>query len=173
MLSEDDEENREADASAGRFVRYQFTPAFLKLRTVGATWVTHSRQQKKKENPRLACAQTITSASALSQSSKSNATVLLHKRTTRDCDVQSDYSLCVFPPWPNPIIVWNSPLETDPSTTFAWSRDTTFAITCWRASTLTLASASRTAETPASTSTSSLSYLKAWVSHIPFPGDSC
>ncbi|XP_067360297.1 protein unc-119 homolog B-like isoform X2 [Channa argus] len=34
---EDDEENREADASAGRFVRYQFTPAFLRLRTVGAT----------------------------------------------------------------------------------------------------------------------------------------
>lgn len=36
-VPEDDEENREADASAGRFVRYQFTPAFLKLRTVGAT----------------------------------------------------------------------------------------------------------------------------------------
>ncbi|XP_067360298.1 protein unc-119 homolog B-like isoform X3 [Channa argus] len=35
--TEDDEENREADASAGRFVRYQFTPAFLRLRTVGAT----------------------------------------------------------------------------------------------------------------------------------------
>ncbi|XP_029006901.1 protein unc-119 homolog B-like isoform X1 [Betta splendens] len=34
---EDEEENREADASAGRFVRYQFTPAFLRLRTVGAT----------------------------------------------------------------------------------------------------------------------------------------
>lgn len=42
MLSEDDEENREADANAGRFVRYQFTPAFLRLRTVGATWVTHT-----------------------------------------------------------------------------------------------------------------------------------
>uniref|UniRef100_A0A8U8BNP0 Uncharacterized protein n=1 Tax=Geospiza parvula TaxID=87175 RepID=A0A8U8BNP0_GEOPR len=27
----------ELDASAGRFVRYQFTPAFLRLRTVGAT----------------------------------------------------------------------------------------------------------------------------------------
>ncbi|TKS70897.1 Protein unc-119 -like protein B [Collichthys lucidus] len=35
--TEDDEENREGDASAGRFVRYQFTPAFLRLRTVGAT----------------------------------------------------------------------------------------------------------------------------------------
>ncbi|XP_071349614.1 protein unc-119 homolog B-like [Trachinotus anak] len=35
--TEDDEENREADVSAGRFVRYQFTPAFLRLRTVGAT----------------------------------------------------------------------------------------------------------------------------------------
>ncbi|KAG7229750.1 hypothetical protein INR49_012546 [Caranx melampygus] len=35
--TEDDEENREADASTGRFVRYQFTPAFLRLRTVGAT----------------------------------------------------------------------------------------------------------------------------------------
>uniref|UniRef100_A0A8C4D9U7 GMP phosphodiesterase delta subunit domain-containing protein n=1 Tax=Dicentrarchus labrax TaxID=13489 RepID=A0A8C4D9U7_DICLA len=35
--TDDDEENREADASAGRFVRYQFTPAFLRLRTVGAT----------------------------------------------------------------------------------------------------------------------------------------
>uniref|UniRef100_A0A3Q0SI87 GMP phosphodiesterase delta subunit domain-containing protein n=1 Tax=Amphilophus citrinellus TaxID=61819 RepID=A0A3Q0SI87_AMPCI len=30
-------ENREADPSTGRFVRYQFTPAFLGLRTVGAT----------------------------------------------------------------------------------------------------------------------------------------
>lgn len=36
-LDEEDEENGEADTSAGRFVRYQFTPAFLKLRTVGAT----------------------------------------------------------------------------------------------------------------------------------------
>nr|XP_057929863.1 protein unc-119 homolog B-like [Doryrhamphus excisus]XP_057929868.1 protein unc-119 homolog B-like [Doryrhamphus excisus]XP_057929878.1 protein unc-119 homolog B-like [Doryrhamphus excisus] len=35
--SEEDEENRVGDASAGRFVRYQFTPAFLRLRTVGAT----------------------------------------------------------------------------------------------------------------------------------------
>ncbi|XP_034095408.1 protein unc-119 homolog B-like [Gymnodraco acuticeps] len=35
--TEDDEEHREADASAGRFVRYQFTPAFLRLRIVGAT----------------------------------------------------------------------------------------------------------------------------------------
>ncbi|XP_035486713.1 protein unc-119 homolog B-like isoform X2 [Scophthalmus maximus] len=35
--TEDEEENREADASAGRFVRYQFTPAFLRMRIVGAT----------------------------------------------------------------------------------------------------------------------------------------
>ncbi|XP_071778333.1 protein unc-119 homolog B isoform X1 [Centroberyx gerrardi] len=32
-----EEESGNADTSAGRFVRYQFTPAFLKLRTVGAT----------------------------------------------------------------------------------------------------------------------------------------
>ena len=30
-------ENEEVDPNAGRFVRYQFTPQFLKLRTVGAT----------------------------------------------------------------------------------------------------------------------------------------
>uniref|UniRef100_A0A3B1KLQ5 Unc-119 lipid binding chaperone B n=1 Tax=Astyanax mexicanus TaxID=7994 RepID=A0A3B1KLQ5_ASTMX len=36
-LDEEDEENVDVDTSAGRFVRYQFTPAFLKLRTVGAT----------------------------------------------------------------------------------------------------------------------------------------
>ncbi|XP_061584624.1 protein unc-119 homolog B-like [Cololabis saira] len=35
--TDDDEESKEGDASAGRFVRYQFTPAFLRLRTVGAT----------------------------------------------------------------------------------------------------------------------------------------
>uniref|UniRef100_A0A3Q2GMJ6 Protein unc-119 homolog B-like n=1 Tax=Cyprinodon variegatus TaxID=28743 RepID=A0A3Q2GMJ6_CYPVA len=29
--------NRDGDGTAGRFVRYQFTPAFLRLRTVGAT----------------------------------------------------------------------------------------------------------------------------------------
>ncbi|CAB1319657.1 unnamed protein product [Coregonus sp. 'balchen'] len=34
---EDEEENGDIDTSAGRFVRYQFTPAFLRLRTVGAT----------------------------------------------------------------------------------------------------------------------------------------
>ncbi|XP_062310687.1 protein unc-119 homolog B [Osmerus eperlanus] len=34
---EDEEENGDGDTSAGRFVRYQFTPAFLRLRTVGAT----------------------------------------------------------------------------------------------------------------------------------------
>lgn len=28
---------RDLDPSAGRFVRYQFTPAFLRLRQVGAT----------------------------------------------------------------------------------------------------------------------------------------
>ncbi|XP_043571873.1 protein unc-119 homolog B isoform X2 [Chiloscyllium plagiosum] len=32
-----DDENGEMDSSSGRFVRYQFTPAFLRLRTVGAT----------------------------------------------------------------------------------------------------------------------------------------
>lgn len=36
---ESEEEGGDSDTSAGRFVRYQFTPAFLKLRTVGATWV--------------------------------------------------------------------------------------------------------------------------------------
>lgn len=30
-------EKRDVDPSAGRFVRYQFTPAFLRLRQVGAT----------------------------------------------------------------------------------------------------------------------------------------
>ncbi|XP_040475770.1 protein unc-119 homolog B [Ursus maritimus] len=36
---EEEEENEggDVDISAGRFVRYQFTPAFLRLRTVGAT----------------------------------------------------------------------------------------------------------------------------------------
>ncbi|XP_036839760.1 protein unc-119 homolog B isoform X2 [Oncorhynchus mykiss] len=34
---EEDEENGEGDTSAGRFVCYQFTTAFLRLRTVGAT----------------------------------------------------------------------------------------------------------------------------------------
>ena len=32
-----DMENEDVDPNAGRFVRYQFTPQFLKLRTVGAT----------------------------------------------------------------------------------------------------------------------------------------
>lgn len=32
-----EEESVDADISVGRFVRYQFTPAFLRLRTVGAT----------------------------------------------------------------------------------------------------------------------------------------
>ncbi|XP_064824228.1 protein unc-119 homolog B-like isoform X2 [Oncorhynchus masou masou] len=35
--TEEDEENGEGDMSAGRFVCYQFTTAFLRLRTVGAT----------------------------------------------------------------------------------------------------------------------------------------
>ena len=30
-------ENDDMDPNAGRFVRYQFTPQFLKLKTVGAT----------------------------------------------------------------------------------------------------------------------------------------
>ncbi|XP_003478537.1 protein unc-119 homolog B [Cavia porcellus] len=33
----EEEEGGDVDISAGRFVRYQFTPAFLRLRTVGAT----------------------------------------------------------------------------------------------------------------------------------------
>lgn len=32
-----EEESVDVDISVGRFVRYQFTPAFLRLRTVGAT----------------------------------------------------------------------------------------------------------------------------------------
>ncbi|XP_049588625.1 protein unc-119 homolog B-like [Syngnathus scovelli] len=35
--SEEDNENRASDASTGRFVHYQFTSAFLRLITVGAT----------------------------------------------------------------------------------------------------------------------------------------
>jgi hypothetical protein len=34
---EPEHEVEEADPNAGRFVRYQFTPQFLKLKTVGAT----------------------------------------------------------------------------------------------------------------------------------------
>uniref|UniRef100_A0A8D0BE69 Unc-119 lipid binding chaperone B n=1 Tax=Salvator merianae TaxID=96440 RepID=A0A8D0BE69_SALMN len=34
---DDDNDSGEVDARTGRFVRYQFTPAFLRLRTVGAT----------------------------------------------------------------------------------------------------------------------------------------
>ncbi|XP_075389893.1 protein unc-119 homolog B [Tenrec ecaudatus] len=34
---DDGDEGGDVDISAGRFVRYQFTPAFLRLRTVGAT----------------------------------------------------------------------------------------------------------------------------------------
>lgn len=35
--SESDTELEDVDPHAGRFVRYQFTPQFLKLKTVGAT----------------------------------------------------------------------------------------------------------------------------------------
>ncbi|XP_046312453.1 protein unc-119 homolog B isoform X3 [Marmota monax] len=34
---DEEEEGGDVDITAGRFVRYQFTPAFLRLRTVGAT----------------------------------------------------------------------------------------------------------------------------------------
>ncbi len=41
ILAPDDEhediDQEEVDPNAGRFVRYQFTPQFLKLKTVGAT----------------------------------------------------------------------------------------------------------------------------------------
>ncbi|XP_067911311.1 protein unc-119 homolog B [Heterodontus francisci] len=37
LEDDNDDENGEMDSSSGRFVRYQFTPAFLRLRTVGAT----------------------------------------------------------------------------------------------------------------------------------------
>jgi len=30
------------DPNAGRFVRYQFTPSFLKLKTLGATYVKYN-----------------------------------------------------------------------------------------------------------------------------------
>lgn len=43
---ENEEDGVDVDASAGRFVRYQFTPAFLKLCTVGATWVNAARRIK-------------------------------------------------------------------------------------------------------------------------------
>jgi len=33
----DENDGEEVDPNAGRFVRYQFTPQFLKLKTVGAT----------------------------------------------------------------------------------------------------------------------------------------
>ncbi|XP_054280729.1 protein unc-119 homolog B isoform X2 [Macrosteles quadrilineatus] len=35
--SDQDTEEEEVDANAGRFVRYQFTPQFLRLKTIGAT----------------------------------------------------------------------------------------------------------------------------------------
>ncbi|KAG9264971.1 hypothetical protein AMEX_G21322 [Astyanax mexicanus] len=36
-LAESSEDRKDIDPNAGRFVRYQFTPAFLRLRQVGAT----------------------------------------------------------------------------------------------------------------------------------------
>lgn len=53
VFSEDEEENRDVDASAGRFVRYQFTPAFLKLRTVGATWAASASPLPSTDNRRI------------------------------------------------------------------------------------------------------------------------
>jgi hypothetical protein len=46
LLEDSDEgdpepEQEELDPNAGRFVRYQFTPQFLKLKTVGATYVLY------------------------------------------------------------------------------------------------------------------------------------
>lgn len=124
-VSDDEEENREVDASAGRFVRYQFTPAFLKLRTVGATWVTCSPLPP-----------------------------------VDDHSVYFTSTLLCGPTG------WNSQLGTDPWTISGWSSGTTSAITCWRASTLTLGSVSQTVETPVSTFMSSPSCLRAWVSHF-------
>ena len=37
---EEDIIDNDEDPNAGRFVRYKFTPEFLKLKTVGATWVS-------------------------------------------------------------------------------------------------------------------------------------
>jgi hypothetical protein len=41
IFTEEDEDidPDEIDPNAGRFVRYQFTPQFLRLKTVGATYV--------------------------------------------------------------------------------------------------------------------------------------
>lgn len=61
---------------------------------------------------------------------------------------------------------WNSLLETGLWITSAWSRDTTSAITCWRALTSTSASVSQTVATPVSTSTSSPSCRTALVSYF-------
>lgn len=36
-IDERDQDQEDTDPNAGRFVRYQFTPQFLKLKTVGAT----------------------------------------------------------------------------------------------------------------------------------------
>lgn len=41
VISNTDDTNN-IDTNAGRYVRYQFTPQFLKLKTVGATWVFES-----------------------------------------------------------------------------------------------------------------------------------
>lgn len=135
-VSEDEEENREADATAGRFVRYQFTPAFLKLRTVGATWVA--------------------SADALASTS-------LHTIYHFVSESQVGFFVHFSPCFPTG---WNLQLEIGPWITFGWSNGTTSVTTCWRASTLTLVSVSQTVETPVSTFTSSPSSLRAWVSHF-------
>lgn len=37
LFSDKGGDKRDVDPNAGRFVRYQFTPAFLRLRQVGAT----------------------------------------------------------------------------------------------------------------------------------------
>lgn len=137
-VSEDEDENRDADASAGRFVRYQFTPAFLKLRTVGATWV--------------ASADTFVSNT---YGQLQNLPLCLWQ-----LDGFFFQSPLYFPTG------WNLQLEIDPWTIFGWLNDTTSVITCWRASTLTLVSVSQTVETPVSTFTSSPSCLRAWVSHF-------
>lgn len=59
---------------------------------------------------------------------------------------------------------WSSQLETHPSTTSAWLRDTTSVISCSRALILSLASACPVARTHASTSTSSPRCLRKSVS---------
>lgn len=136
-VSEDEEENRDAEVTAGRFVRYQFTPAFLKLRTVGATWVA---------------------------SADTSASPSTHNR--RIYHFVSESQMGFFHSSPRFPTGWNLQLEIDPWIISGWSNGTTSVITCWRASTLTLVSVSQTVETPVSTFMSSPSCLRAWVSHF-------